>query len=408
MKGATMDLNISSTRLANNDVENEEELDRCERCGELVSSTYTVITDYYTWRGRTQQWCEGCVEDDAVECENCGDLYDRRYISDYRTWDGDYIYLCEDCRCDNYYYCEDCGDIVHRDEVCWGSDDEPYCPDCVDRHRHGENVIGYEHTSGETFWFDDESRRMAWELSREDREVMFLGIELETDSNESVNDLADKLIANYGYERLVCKEDGSLSYRGLEIVSQPMTPLYHLNSGLWEGVLAAVREQGGKSHDAGNCGLHIHVSRRFFRDHDAVYRLDRLFHRFKNELINFSRRTYFGYCHLDDDDLHDIKDVAERKAKWADKKRYEGRYVAINDENSNTVEFRLWRGTLNDETFRATVELTAGLAIVANSMSDELADSLTWPMLKLLVRYALDANGIPRNDLDCYMSRRSL
>ena len=60
------------------------------------------------------------------------------------------------------------------------------------------------------------------------------------------------------------------------------------------------------------------------------------------------------------------------------------------------------------ETIRATIEMTAGLAIVANSMSDELAETLTWGMLKLLVRFALEQNGLPHDDLDAYLSRRHL
>lgn len=403
-----MELTINSTRLANTD-EQDENLTICERCGEAVEDTYTVVTDWYSFsRDSHHEWCADCVDTAASECEDCHTLFADRYIEEYHLYTGEYINICQDCRSDNYYYCEDCGDLVPNDDVCWGNDDEPYCPNCIGYHRRSDSVHGYGHTAGTTFWFDDGAFVNAWELTHDDSLLMFLGIELEVDYLDSVNDLADDLMREFGYERLECKEDGSLSDDGLEIVSQPMTALYHLNSDMWVRILDLVRQYGGKSHDAGDCGLHIHISRKFFKDHDAVYRLDRLFHRFKDELVNFSRRTCFGYCRLYDDDLHEIKDVAERKAKWEEEKSWQDRYQAVNDKNTNTVEIRLWRGTLNDETFRATVEMTAALAIVANSMSNELADSLTWPMLKLLLRYALDANGIPRVDFDNYLVRRSL
>ena len=182
---------------------------------------------------------------------------------------------------------------------------------------------------------------------------------------------------------------------------------------MWERITGLVKEHGGKSHDAGTCGLHIHISRDYFKDHDAVYRLDRLFHVFERQFIEFSRRSgsQMEWCEIDDDsELRDEKDVEDRKAIWYSKKNsgYRARYQAVNDTNYNTVEIRLWRGTLNVETIRATIEMTAGLAIVANSMSDELAETLTWGMLKLLVRFALEQNGLPHDDLDAYLSRRHL
>ena len=44
---------------------------------------------------------------------------------------------------------------------------------------------------------------------------------------------------------------------------------------------------------------------------------------------------------------------------WA---AYNDRYFAVNLVNTNTVEIRLWRGTLNLETFMATLKFTARLA----------------------------------------------
>ena len=38
------------------------------------------------------------------------------------------------------------------------------------------------------------------------------------------------------------------------------------------------------------------------------------------------------------------------------------RYYAVNLTNSETVEIRLWKGTLNPETFEATLRFTARLA----------------------------------------------
>jgi hypothetical protein len=44
------------------------------------------------------------------------------------------------------------------------------------------------------------------------------------------------------------------------------------------------------------------------------------------------------------------------------KHSYSCRYFAVNLTNSNTIEIRLWRGSINPETFEATLRFTARLA----------------------------------------------
>jgi len=397
-----MELNVSN-RL----VDDDSNLTYCDNCDRLVETTYTVVTDWWRY-GRTEQWCEECYDNHASECECCQTMFSNDYVQEYELWDGGYVTLCEDCRSDYYRQCDECGCLVPNDEAEQGDDGYWYCPDHIAGHRHSENINRYHQTTGEVFWLDSGVGVNRYDLTEEERNALYLGVELETDYANDLDAFADQLIEDWGRDRLELKEDGSLSDDGLEIVSQPMTPLYHLKSGIWESILNTAKSFDARSYDANHCGLHIHMSRDYFSSHDAVYRLDRLFHRFKNEFVRFSRRTDFYYCVLEDDDLHEIKSVSERKRVWERKKYDESRYHALNDKNPHTVEVRLWRGTLNEVTFRATIEMTAALAIVSNSMSDELADSLTWPMLKLLLRYALDANDIPRNDFDNYLTIRGL
>ena len=388
----------------------------CDHCDEwVVSDSYRVETHTYNWyRTATEHWCESCVEDDAVRCDCCGELFEYQIIDSYELYDGRDVSLCRVCRDDEYVTCDGCGNLVPNDDYWYDErHDCRYCPNCEDEHQYSDNMHGYHHTGGTYFWLDNGEHKYYCYLSDEESKLMYLGIELETDYNDSADEVADAIAYWYDGDAIECKEDGSLDEEGVEIVSQPMTPLHHLTSDMWERITSIVKEHGGKSHDAGTCGLHIHISRAYFKDHDAVYRLDRLFHVFERQFIEFSRRSgsQMDWCEIDDDsELRDEKDVEDRKAIWYRKKNsgYRARYQAVNDTNYNTVEIRLWRGTLNVETIRATIEMTTGLAIVANSMSDELAETLTWGMLKLLVRFALEQNGLPHDDLDAYLSRRHL
>lgn len=388
----------------------------CEHCCNYTSwDTYTVGVGYRWGRGFShEEWCRDCVDSDAVECSDCGELFSASSdaIDQYDTWDGDSVDLCVECRDENWRECYHCGNIVPYNDTYYDDNDDACCPDCYESHRRSDNLESYSHTIGEWFWQDDGTKVLEWERSKEQRRRLYLGIELETSDNDNPSDLADDLIDEFTHDRLCCKQDCSIGSDGVEIVSQPMTPLCHLSHGMWETVADIVRRHGGVSHDGGRCGLHIHISRDFFRDHDAVYRLDRLFTRFRPQLVNFSRRGSYEvqrWCGIDtEDELAKVDDVEKRKAEWYRKKGYAGRYQAVNDTCYNTVEIRLWRGTLNQQTFRATVELTAGLAIICNTMGDKLADQLTWSMVKTLVRYALEASGIPHDDLDAYLKERGL
>lgn len=55
-----------------------------------------------------------------------------------------------------------------------------------------------------------------------------------------------------------------------------------------------------------------------------------------------------------------------------------GRYVAVNLENYNTVEFRLFRGTLCYKTFIATLQLVDEICFQAMSLTDREMEELSW------------------------------
>jgi hypothetical protein len=55
-----------------------------------------------------------------------------------------------------------------------------------------------------------------------------------------------------------------------------------------------------------------------------------------------------------------------------------GRYVAVNLCNYSTVEFRLFRGTLNYNTFLATLQLVDELCHVCKDRSDTEIEGLSW------------------------------
>ena len=55
-----------------------------------------------------------------------------------------------------------------------------------------------------------------------------------------------------------------------------------------------------------------------------------------------------------------------------------GRYTAVNLTNRETIEIRLFRGTLKLNTLRATLQLVNLICNVALSVPDETLQSMSW------------------------------
>ena len=55
-----------------------------------------------------------------------------------------------------------------------------------------------------------------------------------------------------------------------------------------------------------------------------------------------------------------------------------GRYTAVNLTNSDTVEMRMFRGTLKLNTLKATLQMVNHLCEVAVSLSDSEVQDMSW------------------------------
>ena len=94
-----------------------------------------------------------------------------------------------------------------------------------------------------------------------------------------------------------------------------------------------------------------------------------------NELLKFSRRTNrqlerwaarYGY-----------KDTPKEMMDHAKSYHY-GRYTCVNLTNEDTVEIRIFRGTLKYNTLAATIQLTDHLCDVVTCLNDEELRARSW------------------------------
>jgi hypothetical protein len=210
---------------------------------------------------------------------------------------------------------------------------------------------------------------------------LFLGVEVEIDGAGEDSDNARELlkIANQSEEYIYIKHDGSLN-DGLELVSHPCTLEHHRDYVPWQAICRKAVTLGYTSHNAGSCGIHVHVSRTSFgdtnqRQEDVIARILYFVEVHWNEMLRFSRRT--------DAQLnrwaarYGLKENPQTVLEHA-KNSSLGRYAAINLQNRNTIEFRLYRGSLRFQTFIAALQMTQEICRAALSMSDDAFRAMSW------------------------------
>ena len=383
---------------------------QCDRCGDWYTSGYMRPVAVHTRHG-LEGWCDDCAGSYATQCGYCDDWYadDSGQIAEYTIYGVGECSLCDDCVSYHYAECERCGCLVHEDDVRRDRYDDIVCPDC-----HGGDALqGYGHTDADEFF--------SMSADKAASEGLYLGVELEVEDSScgDPEELARKVMSateSLSVRHLIdCKEDGSLGDYGVEIVSQPCSPCYHASSTLWRDITSACKERNARSHDTDTCGLHVHVSRKFFRDSGrAAYVLDRLISRFGLAWLRFSRRSWDQMIRWAAIDVtgaggYPGKTADEKVRAWNDKRGWE-RYRAINTNNYATIEFRMFRGTLNLTTLLATIEAVAALCIIAKRLESypDAVESMTWDDLKREMLAALMLYEIPSYDLKSYLSRLGL
>jgi hypothetical protein len=312
----------------------------CEDCGKLLFRNDAICVD-------DEYFCNDCV----TECDLCGRLI--RCEEAWHTSDSDYDY-CMHCYDTRTHICDDCGEHFRWEDSLQEVGDNWYCDKCYPNH---EPLIAEYHSMknyGNIVFHGEESRD----------DAVYIGYELEIDSASWFNreEIASELESRFGsfwnYEN-----DGSLC-NGFEIISHPASLSYHLKR-MPECTSAFhfLRNNGISSHDAGTCGFHHHIDRRYFgeKEDSSIAKILYVFEKFRDELKLFSRRTNSQI----DDWARSRKEHYNGEPGWIKKSMkhsYSGRYFAVNLTNTNTIELRLWRGSINPETFEATLRFTARLA----------------------------------------------
>ena len=299
--------------------------------------------------------CEACYESYTATCDNCGErVWLHHTVCDNETT------LCENCYREGYVTCDECGRIIRASEAVF-EDDDVYCQSC-DEERRNEEIHPYNYKPKPVF-FGEGSR--------------YFGVELEVDRGGEDTDAAEQFLTITG-KQMYIKHDGSLN-EGFELVTHPMTLSYHSREFPWEELTREAVRLGYRSHQTSTCGLHIHVNRdslgdTFQQQEEVIARILYFFEEHWNELVRFSRRkpeqlSRWASRYGRKDDPKELMDKAKRTFD---------RYTGVNLTNHDTVEFRIFRGTLRCQTILAALQLVDEICRTALVFSDEELPGMSW------------------------------
>lgn len=353
------------------------------------------------------------VHDDSNcsrSCERCDTQYPRynwrvgNFYAASITFDNFERYFNQDCcrlcreehiaEYEDLFHCSACDSFEVRDDSGYFNGTR-YCENCLDNYVYSCDECGDQYWDGDGHDCtpDEHESYLIHSYSYKPRPYFFgmanyhMGFELEVEADGNSRHAGAEVVVNALGERVYLKEDGSLS-DGFEIVTHPHTLDEYRTNFDWEA-LNSLRRMGFRSWNTHTCGLHVHVSRTAFgharKRSDLVkiqaheLRFMKLIYDNDRQISRLAGRTS-SYATFDD------KGHLVSKIKYGNQEN--GRYSAINSQNSETLEVRVFRGSLKPqrvlmalELIQCAVEYTRDLRVSAKNKA------LSWMMF---TRYVAD------------------
>lgn len=297
------------------EIEEDEFAHTCEHCHEGKDEVQDV-----TYRGDVQSWCNDCTDDDSFECADCSTRFHEHHACGTNTNDDT---ICERCA-ESYFRCDDCGSTCHNDD--YGSDGR-----CCNCDRDEEQVIA-DYSS------DVDVRPIG-------KAPHFYGVELEVECVSCNRECKAEEIKEDLEDFALIKEDGSLS-NGFEIVTRPASLDEQRKN--WQAFFPHV--SGLCSFNTTTCGLHVHCSRAPLSELTVAKIIC-----FTNAAHNRRFMSVIAGRPSGNWSKYKIKKIGQANKYNSD------RYEAVNLQNSHTIEFRIFKGTLKKESIFKAIEFCDAL-----------------------------------------------
>lgn len=329
--------------------------------------------------------CDCCQE--ICHVDSARDAYDDRVI-------------CEDCCDDQYIWSEAMNTYIYSDDAFYYEDEKAYYDSPVhyecksqygwrsqvsdnwysDNEERLETEDGYYYAEGEQddlYWCSTDE---AWYYSEDNMPEglirgyhsrpdlkffgegpKYFGLELECDGSCADGSEDDVRAIFEGHmDRFYFNSDGSLS-NGFEAITHPISPSEMLKMD-WEQI-AKRMDNRYYDNDDETAGIHIHISRNFFHGEKNIGRLVRMFSENFYDMIKFAQRPEYKAERWADRVSGSSRQYA---IDWYQNARRAGRYTAVNLQNYNTVEIRLFHSLPDAKHIKACIQLVDVLSDMAN------------------------------------------
>lgn len=345
-----------------------------QSCGHFESSgdvvTFHGTEDTYDTMARVCQQCADTAQSQGVRVmDNSGYYILSQFAVDVRTYGGStYVY---DRRASNLTY----------DERRQFWHDHRWTP-------FAGLVEGYHSSKAKGFkliespWFKANRRAFGCEL-----EVQVVRGAVDQAAGRVHEALNPSL--NKG-EYCFFERDGSIG-EGFELITQPAGLDVHREKfGLFLNNKDIKKDM--RSHEGGKCGFHVHVGREFLTQ-SQIYRVQSFLNDVRNEALirAVARRYDSGYCKY-----------KPYMAKFTPHNKNTGeRYEALNVQNENTIEFRIFRGSLRYESIIAALEFCNALLTFCTPGVTSIMDFTSIGFKKFLMH---PANRVDTKFLRSYLS----
>ncbi len=320
-------------------------------CGHEV---FERLTKTVTTEDDEVLWCSKCTDRSAFYCGDCGTLYSNRDHESHSTAEnGD---VCGPCF-EEYSVCDRCNEAYVHGRIC---DDYSWrCDSCASDY---EDEISADDEDDEddddtcSNGLDGNYRKNPASLFGflgETSDRLYMGVELETECDRGTRQKCyNHIDAAIGHFTIM-KEDGSL-HNGLEIVSAPATLEHHRSA--WDKLLLKL-PSGLSSWSSGRCGIHIHVSRSALTALDIGKLCKFVNFKGNRQLIESVAGRYNAeYCNVTDLERSYDSGAPTTLSIEEMARRCSSKYNALNTSPSETIEFRLFRGTLNKAALMKNIE----------------------------------------------------
>lgn len=217
--------------------------------------------------------------------------------------------------------------------------------------------------------------------------TLLLGVEIEVGGNQKDpgsddgrNDVVKKCIqimneSDSDEEKFIYStHDSSVQ---IELDTMPCSLRYHKEKMNYKELFKYLDEIGYKGHDCESAGLHVHVNRDYlgetkFQQELVISKILYLMEKFNKEICVIAKRsTYYS-------DFPGDKEKVETLFSNFDKYLDKGKNAALNLQHPNTIEFRMFKSTLNYDSFINVLDFVACIVDYARVTSIEDIEFAKW------------------------------